>query len=147
MMEDFNCPHCGTHLTTIETPALSKWAGVELEICLNDMCLYFLKSWKVLSHQAGSLVGYRYYHDANGQEGPMAVGSIEAFKDCILTEEEKLYRKEREYREEKEFRDLLEAIEHADEVASSSEGDCAEDHKQLSKWLRQLKKLKYPNRN
>jgi hemerythrin superfamily protein len=66
----------------------------------------------------------------------MAVGSIDAFKDCILTEEEKLYRKEREYRREKEFRDLLEAIEQAEEKKDE----------QLSLWLRQLKKLKYPNR-
>ena len=100
-MEELNCPHCGVHLTTIETPPLSKWAGVELELCLNDMCPYFLQSWKVLKKQAGMLIGYRFYHDANGGEGPMAVGSIEAFKDCILTEEEKECRREREYKRER----------------------------------------------
>jgi hypothetical protein len=135
-VEDLRCPHCGTHLTTIETPVYSKWGGIELELCLNDQCVYFMRSWKILSHQAGTLVGYRYFHDENGQEGPMAVGSIDAYKDCILTEEEKCFRKEREYREEKEFRELLEAIEQAKE---SKDG-------QLSTWLRQLKKLKYPNR-
>lgn len=145
-MEELMCPHCGQHLATIETPVMSKWAGVELELCLNDMCPYFLKSWKILSHQAGNLIGYRFYHDANGQEGPMAVGSIDAYKDCILTEEEKKFRKEREYKKEKEFHELLEAIEHAEDVADRSEGTDAEEQKQLAKWLRQLKKLKYPNR-
>jgi hypothetical protein len=66
----------------------------------------------------------------------MAVGSIEAFKDCILTEEEKQFRKEREYRKEAEFRGLLEAIELAE-----GRGDA-----QMATWLRQLKKLKYAGR-
>jgi hypothetical protein len=136
-MEDLNCPHCGTHLTTIETPVYSKWGGIELELCLNDQCVYFLRSWKVLAHQAGALIGYRYYHDSNGGEGPMAVGSIEAYKDCVITEEEKKSRLERAYREEKEFRDLLDAIEQAKE----------KDDQQLVVWLRQLRKLKYPNRS
>jgi hypothetical protein len=136
-MEDINCPHCGTQLTTIETPVYSKWGGIELELCLNDQCVYFLRSWKILSHQAGTLVGYRYYHDSNGQEGPFVVGSIDAFKECVITEAEKKSRLEREYREEKEFRDLLDAIEQAKE----------KNDQQLVVWLRQLKKLKYPNRS
>jgi hypothetical protein len=135
-MEELNCPHCGVHLVTIETPPMSKWAGIEIDLCLNDLCPYFLKSWRILSHQAGTLIGYRYYHDANGAEGPMAVGSVEAYKDCIITEEEKQFRKEREYKKEKEFRDLLEAIEQAE-----AKGDT-----QMSTWLRQLKKLKYAGR-
>jgi hypothetical protein len=135
-MECVTCPHCGHPLVTIETPPMSKWAGVEMDLCLNDMCPYFLKSWKVLSKQAGCTVGYRYYHDSSGAEGPMAVGSIEAFKDCVLTEEEKQSRLEREYQKEKEFRDLLEAIEQAE-----GRGDT-----QMATWLRQLKKLKYAGR-
>lgn len=135
-MEDVCCPHCQSHLVTIETPAMSKWAGVELELCLNDMCPYFLKSWKILSHRFGTLLGYRYYHDDHGAEGPLAVGSIDTFKDCILTEEEKQFRKERAYRQEAEFRELLEAIEKAE----------AEEDTQMATWLRQLKKLKYPNK-
>lgn len=34
---------------------------------------------------------------------------------------------------------LDEAIEHAEEVASSCEGQCSLDHKQLAEWLKELK--------
>jgi hypothetical protein len=135
-MEKLKCPHCSQELTTIETPALSKWGGVELEVCLNDFCDYFAHSWKVLSEQAGTWLGYRYFHGENGQEGPLAVGSVDSFKSFILTEEEKASRQQRAYKREKEFRDLLDAITLAEEK---------QDY-QLLEWLLELKKLKYPNR-
>ena len=134
--QHLECPHCGQCLITVETPAFSKWGGVELDICLNDFCGYFLSSWKILQGQAGTCVGYRYFHGENGQEGPIVVGSVDTFKDSILTEDEKKFRKEREYREEKEFWDLLDAIEEAEEKKDT----------QLVKWLKQLRKLKYPGK-
>lgn len=135
-MENLNCPHCGKALTTVTTPDFSKWGGVELDVCLNDMCKYFLKSWSQLSQQAGTRVGYRYFHGENGQEGPLVVGSIDTYKDSIISDEMKKARIEREYKAEQEFRDLLEAIEQAKENKDE----------QLSTWLGQLKKLKYPNK-
>jgi hypothetical protein len=135
-MEDLFCPHCGVRLITVETPPLSKWGGVELDICLNDFCDYFAHSWKCLSEQAGTWLGYRYFHAENGQEGPIAVNSVDTFKTFILTEEEKRSRKEREYKREQEFRNLLSAIELAEEKKDI----------QLLEWLKELKKLKYPNR-
>jgi hypothetical protein len=120
----------------VETPPFSKWGGVELDICLNDQCPYFLQSWQHLSKQAGTWIGYRYFHGDNGQEGPLAVGSIDAYKEGIISEEMKKARLEREYKIEQEFRELLEAIESAEESGDTK----------TANWLRQLKKLKYPNR-
>jgi chromosome segregation ATPase len=37
---------------------------------------------------------------------------------------------------------LDEAIEHAEEVATTRCGECAEEHMQLAEWLRELKRLK-----
>jgi hypothetical protein len=135
-MECLNCPHCGQLLTTVETPVFSKWGGVELNICLNDFCDYFARSWKMLSEQSGSWLGYRYFHGENGQEGPIAVASVDTFKDSTITEEEKKSRQQRAYNREKEFRNLLEAISSAEEKKDL----------QLSEWLQELRKLKYPNK-
>lgn len=41
---------------------------------------------------------------------------------------------------------LDEAIEHAEEVASSCEGQCSLDHKQLAEWLKELKICRSHNR-
>lgn len=35
-----------------------------------------------------------------------------------------------------------EAIEHAEQTARSCEGGCSEDHRQLSEWLKELKRLR-----
>ena len=35
-----------------------------------------------------------------------------------------------------------EAIKHAEEVANSSCEKCAEEHRQLAEWLKELKRLK-----
>ena len=40
---------------------------------------------------------------------------------------------------------LDEAIEHAEEVATTRCGECAEEHMQLAEWLRELKRLKAQN--
>ena len=37
---------------------------------------------------------------------------------------------------------LDEAIEHAEEVATTRCGECAEEHKQLADWLRELKRAR-----
>ncbi|WP_287385652.1 hypothetical protein [Lachnospira sp.] len=37
---------------------------------------------------------------------------------------------------------LDEAIKHAQDVADTNCGQCAEDHKQLAEWLKELKELK-----
>lgn len=37
---------------------------------------------------------------------------------------------------------LEEAISHAEDVAKSACGKCAEEHRQLAEWLRELKKLR-----
>ena len=37
---------------------------------------------------------------------------------------------------------LDEAIEHAQEIADKSCDQCAEDHRQLTEWLKELKKLR-----
>ena len=37
---------------------------------------------------------------------------------------------------------LDDAIAHADLVADNCEGECAEDHRQLSEWLQELKQLR-----
>lgn len=37
---------------------------------------------------------------------------------------------------------LEEAIKHAEEVASSSCGKCAEEHKQLAEWLKELNRYR-----
>lgn len=37
---------------------------------------------------------------------------------------------------------LEEAIDHAEEVAKIECGKCAEEHRQLAEWLRELKKLR-----
>ena len=37
---------------------------------------------------------------------------------------------------------LDEAIEHAEEVATNRCGECAEEHKQLADWLRELKRAR-----
>lgn len=37
---------------------------------------------------------------------------------------------------------LDEAIEHAEQTARSCEGECSEDHRQLSEWLKELRRLR-----
>ena len=37
---------------------------------------------------------------------------------------------------------LDEAIEHCEQTARSCEGECSEDHRQLSEWLKELKQLR-----
>ena len=41
---------------------------------------------------------------------------------------------------------LDEAIEHAEWCARESQGECAEEHRQLAEWLRELKRLKFQNK-
>ena len=38
--------------------------------------------------------------------------------------------------------DLDEAIKHAEDVASSCDGQCSLDHKQLAEWLKELRYLR-----
>ena len=40
---------------------------------------------------------------------------------------------------------LSEAIEHAEQVAQGCEGECADDHRQLAEWLRELVALRAEN--
>jgi transposase-like protein len=41
---------------------------------------------------------------------------------------------------------LDEAIEHAEWCARESQGECAEEHRQLAEWLSELKRLKAQNK-
>jgi hypothetical protein len=70
------CPHCQTELSVIETSPLSRWQGEFIGVCMNNSCPYFVKSWEAMKKQ-GHHAGYRYYRDARGSDGPLAVGPIE----------------------------------------------------------------------
>ena len=56
-----------------------------------------------------------------------------AYKDAVITNKEKTMT-------------LTEAINHCREVADRNCGKCADDHRQLAKWLEELKKLRYTRR-
>lgn len=144
-MEKAKCPHCDAELVTVETPILSDWYGAELEMCLNDMCEYFLKSFKVIFSQSGLNMGYRY---ARNGGGGVLVGSIDTYKDCVLTDEERQRREDESAKKEKEYNDLCRAIFKAEDEAQMfadlGQEDRAEQQRQLAMWLRQLKKVRYP---
>lgn len=83
-MMNLNCPHCGHALTTIQTDPLSDWGGAYLDICFNDSCIYFKKSWSVLGKQ-GAPMGYRYYFsEETSNEGPLLVANENSYKHCTV---------------------------------------------------------------
>jgi hypothetical protein len=74
------CPHCQHELSIIETSSFSRWQGELLGVCTSDDCCYFRNSWDVMRKQ-GNHAGYRYYRDAHGCEGALAIGPIDRFLD------------------------------------------------------------------
>jgi hypothetical protein len=150
-MSSLNCPHCGNALDPVATNPLSDWGGARLFVCFNEECCYFSDSWSVLEKQ-GSYFGYRYYYSEDtGNDGALLVSSKESYVDCIISEEEYLKPTPdpKEIERETEYQSLCEAIKHAEQVAKEVKGsnvDCAIEHRQLAKWLRQLKTIKFPHR-
>lgn len=134
-MDKFLCPHCGLELKLVDTPPLSSWGGERIYVCLNDQCEYFLESWKVLFKQTGVSMGYRYFHDCDKQSGPVMVGSVEAFKDCVITDEDLERESLIEEQKAAERRELLNNINRCKKMGEI----------QIVEWLEQLYHRKYPN--
>ncbi len=86
MANECMCPHCGAKMNGIETPLESSWGGEIHQICFNDECGYFCRSWETLENQGVENTGYRCSMDPRGKVGPMAVWSLDALKDRIIEE-------------------------------------------------------------
>lgn len=82
-----SCPHCGSEMDPIRTPAESSWGGEMHHICFNDDCSYFTKSWKALEGQRIEKTGYRCRMDPRGGCGPAPVWSDDALKDLVVKED------------------------------------------------------------
>ena len=136
------CPHCQEPLSTVETPALSQWQGIEVEMCLNNFCEFFLSSWQVMREQ-GVFSGYRYFKIPNGSSGSMAVASIDAYTDCVITPEIKSRRKRATELKELEYVQLKQTIKDLEHLIKTSNGAQRDYNIQMVEWLKELKKTKF----
>jgi|WetSurMetagenome_2_1015567.scaffolds.fasta_scaffold219396_2 hypothetical protein len=146
-MASLNCVHCGNALTKIVTDLLSDWGGAPLFVCFNPDCEYYENSWSVMARQ-GSPFGYRYYYsEETDNDGAFLVASPESYLDCIVAEEDYVTMERKEENQDTEYDNLCQAIKHAEQVAKGHcDEACAADHRQLARWLRQLKTIKFPHR-
>jgi SAM-dependent methyltransferase len=81
------CPHCGRTMQPIETPMDSSWGGEIHEVCFNDECTYFVRSFEFLEAQGIEGAGYRCRCDARGRFGAIPITCSDDLKTCIVTEE------------------------------------------------------------
>lgn len=81
------CPHCGKTMLPIETPMDSTWGGETHEVCFNDLCVYFVRSFEFLEAQGIEGAGYRCRCDPRGRFGAVPITCADDMKDCIITEQ------------------------------------------------------------
>ena len=99
------CPHCKEKLDCCSAPPIHVgdglgWGTEAYFICLNDECPLFVKGWEHIELQFGHRASYRYMLLPGNTEGtPMMVGSVDAFKGCIIDPESIKLQDERYARE------------------------------------------------
>ncbi len=81
--EESVCPHCGGELHSWNPPDGCTWAG-EQRVCMNDSCQYFVKGWKWMAENYGTVASYRYrLSAATGKGGSIPVNSPYALREIL----------------------------------------------------------------
>jgi hypothetical protein len=87
---DLHCPHCNQRLRAFKVPDASTYNQAIHWACFNDDCPYFRDGWQWMEEMYAAKASYRYrVTDAAGAcSSPLAVWSMTAIRDLIVSDEE-----------------------------------------------------------
>jgi len=91
------------------------WGCETFWVCFNDECSLFVNGWKFIETQYGHSASYRYMRTPGSTEGTaMMVGSVDAFKGCVVDHQDVQHQNERFQKEKEALQALDTCLEKRD---------------------------------